>query len=121
MNDDEILVVRTEDVEARIVVLTASGELDRDSVKFLTVAADEALGRGRDRVVLDVGRVTFCDSSGLSFVVGLHRRTAATGGVLRVACAQGIVLTALQISNLDRLLHLDPTLEAAMRAVRAGE
>ncbi|WP_305785352.1 STAS domain-containing protein [Symbioplanes lichenis] len=120
MNDD-ILVVRTEDAEARIVVLTASGELDRDTVKSLAVAADDALGRGRDRIVLDVGRVTFCDSSGLSLIVGLHRRAAASGGVLRVACAQGIVLTALQISNLDRLLYLDPTLEAALHAVRSGE
>jgi len=58
------------------VVVVAEGELDLGSVELLRDALRGPDGRG-DTVVLDLRKLTFIDSSGLSLVVGEHQRARA--------------------------------------------
>jgi|tagenome__1003787_1003787.scaffolds.fasta_scaffold17603047_2 anti-sigma B factor antagonist len=104
---------------ATLTVLHASGEIDRDSVPVLVDAAEDALDDGADRLVVDLAAVTFCDSSGLSVFVQLHRRAAARGGSFALAAVQPPVRMVLQATNLDRLLEVHPTVDEAVRAGRA--
>jgi len=116
---DEILTVTAEDLPGPVTVLTAAGEIDHDSRDLLGDAADEALQRRGVRLVIDLSAVTFCDSGGLSLFIELHRRVSDRGGSLCLASAQAAVLTVLQVANLDRLLDLHPTVDAAVRAAQA--
>jgi len=107
MNDEQLRVT-TERIDDRVTVLTVTGELDRDSVPVLDAAADAALTAGAVRLVLDLGPLTFCDSSGLRLLVELHKRTD-----LRLAGARPPVDTVIHVVNLDRMLALHPTVAEA--------
>ncbi len=109
----QILDVRTRDIAQRACVLSAAGELDHDSCALLLAVVDEAVARGRVRLVVDLTEVTFCDSGGLSAFIDTHRLTGARGGWLRLAAAQPRVLAVLQATNLDRYLSLHATVGEA--------
>jgi anti-anti-sigma factor len=113
MMDELTLTVTTHDLAESMARLQAVGEIDRDSRDLLHDAAAKALTRGRNRLIMDLSEVTFCDSSGLSVFVQVHRETTAQGGWLRLAAVQPMVLTTLQVTNLDRLIEMHPTVEDA--------
>lgn len=111
-----ILKVTADRPTATLTVLRASGEIDRDSVPVLVDAAEDALDSGVNRLVVDLTEVTFCDSSGLSLFVRLHRRATARGGSFALAVVQPPVWMVLRATNLDRLLEVHPTVDEAVRA-----
>jgi anti-sigma B factor antagonist len=113
---EQLLTVTTTASGGQVAVLSAAGEIDHDSRLVLGDAADAALQEGRNRLVVDLTRVTFCDSGGLSLLVDLHKRTAALGGQLRLAGVQPAVTAVLLATNLDRLLPVNRTAEEAVDA-----
>jgi anti-anti-sigma factor len=82
----DVLSVATTEVGPDVAVLAATGDIDFGSHQVLRSAATAALERDRVRLVIDVGEVRICDSSGLSLFVDLHRQTTARGGWFRLAC-----------------------------------
>jgi anti-sigma B factor antagonist len=111
-----ILTATVAELAPPVALITARGELDADTQVELRGAALTAVHRGRTRLVVDLTAVTFCDSAGLSLFVDLHRVTRERDGWLRLAGANGITLAVLKATNLDRLLSLHPTAEAALAA-----
>ncbi|HEX8630136.1 MAG TPA: STAS domain-containing protein, partial [Catenuloplanes sp.] len=78
--------------------------------------ADRLLGAGATRLLLDLGAVGFCDSTGLGALVRLHRRTEASGGWLRLAGPGPDLRRMLAVTNLDRLLAVYATVPDAAAA-----
>jgi anti-anti-sigma factor len=113
---DNILTVTGHDLPDSTIVLTLAGEIDRDSSKDLREAADQAVRRGRRHLILDLTKVTFCDSSGLSLFIDLHRQAGAGGGWLRLAGARPELRSMLRVTRLDQLFALYDTVEAATEA-----
>ncbi|MEU4422094.1 STAS domain-containing protein [Actinoplanes sp. NPDC024001] len=109
----DILTVTVVDGDGAGAVITATGEIDRDSRGDLRDAAENTLSRGRHQLILDLAAVTFCDSSGLSLFVDLHRQTEARDGWLRLAAASPDLRSMLAVTHLDRLLAVYDTVEAA--------
>lgn len=68
---------------------------------------------GDDRLVIDLQRVTYMDSSGLGAIVALLKRVGRTGH-LRLANVQGPVARLLTMTRLDRVLDLYESVEAAL-------
>jgi anti-sigma B factor antagonist len=112
---DHFLTVTTVERDG-VVVLAATGEIDRESRDVLGDAAGTATGEGL--LVIDLTGVTFCDSSGLSLFVELHRKARVSGGELRLAGLQDMVATVVRATNLDRLLLLHPSVDDAVAAAR---
>ncbi|WP_106124966.1 STAS domain-containing protein [Pseudosporangium ferrugineum] len=99
-----MLRVTTHDRPGGVRVLCLSGEIDHDSVEALRAAVEQALAEGRDRLVVELSTVAFCDSAGLSLFVEAHRRTAAAGGWFRLAAPTGAVRYVLDATNLGDYL-----------------
>ncbi|MEU0948154.1 STAS domain-containing protein [Streptomyces canus] len=109
-------VVRT-DADG-ITVLGLDGEIDHQSVGGLTRAlarADAAVGR---RVVIDLSRVTFMDSSGVNALIAAFQAAGAAGGWLRLVVVRGAVLRTLQLVGLDTVIPFHETLEDALASPR---
>jgi anti-sigma B factor antagonist len=111
-----ILTATVAELAPPVALITAEGELDADSQVELRGVAMTEVHRGRTRLVVDLTAVTFCDSAGLSLFVDLHRATRERGGWLRLAGANGVPLIVLRATNLDQVLSLHPTAEAALAA-----
>jgi anti-anti-sigma factor len=65
-------------------VLVLAGELDIASAPTLERAIEELDAEGAQRVVIDLGGVTFMDSTGLRALLLAHQRTSGDGHQLRL-------------------------------------
>jgi anti-sigma B factor antagonist len=61
------------------VVVALSGELDLVSADVLEHEVAGLHAAGHDRVVVDLHRIEFIDSTGLRTLIGLHRTAERTG------------------------------------------
>jgi anti-sigma B factor antagonist len=94
-------------------VVTIRGELGIAAVPALREQLLILLASGAHRIVVDLSRVTFCDSSGLAVLVGAGRRAGLLGGVLRLAAAPPLVLTVLRLTGLAAHFETFATVPAA--------
>ncbi|GAT67323.1 anti-sigma-factor antagonist [Planomonospora sphaerica] len=93
-------------------LITLDGELDRLSAGRLGESLDQVLACGRVHLVIDVGALTFCDSSGLWTLISCQRQATAVGGSVRLAGAHGVVRRLLEITRLTDLFPHDDVVPA---------
>jgi anti-sigma B factor antagonist len=87
------------------VVLRVGGELDLGTVDQLRAAAGRFLRPGA-RLTLDLSGVTFCDSTGLSALVSIHKQARAAGGELVLVDPVARIMHLFTITGLVRVLHI---------------
>ena len=83
--------------------------------------ADCRVEQGAARLVVDLGGVTFIDSSALGVLVGGARRSAERGTELMIVCPVGSVSRILQITGLSRAFAVYATREEALGAGTHGK
>jgi anti-anti-sigma factor len=81
--------------------LKLSGELDLASVSTLEKAVDATLAEGVRQLVLDLGDVSFVDSSGLRLFIVLSQRAGAEGWKLSMTRPQEQAMTVFVVSGLE--------------------
>ncbi|SDK17843.1 anti-anti-sigma factor [Catalinimonas alkaloidigena] len=72
---------------------------------------------GYKNIILDLSRVRYADSSGLSSILTGDRLCKDAGGVFILSSLNDHVLKLIRISQLDTVLNLIPTTEEAVDAV----
>lgn len=94
-----------EDRELRIAL---SGEVDHHRARGLMEGIDREIDmRLPSRVALDLGGVTFMDSSGIAVLLRAYRRMAELGGALTVANVPPQALKVLRAAGLDRIIRFE--------------
>lgn len=96
-----------------IRVLSLSGEIDHHSGVILQQALDE-VDTTLPRVVLDLRRVSFMDSSGINILLGAHHTLAEAGGWLRLAAPGSAVKRTLGIVGVETIIDCHDTLRQAL-------
>ena len=80
------------------------GELDHHTAAPVRQQIDAAALAGRcNRLILDLSRLSFMDSSGVGLIMGRYRMITAAGGTLRVENAPPRVEQMMQMAGLNRL------------------
>src|SRR5437588_10109613 len=105
----QISTVQAQDV----TVVAPSGRLDMASAPSLRSEFQQLVESGVTRIVVDLGEVPFMDSTGVGTIIGGLKLARAAGGNLRIARPQGAIQLVLSLSNLEKVLHPYPTIEAA--------
>lgn len=100
-----------------VTVVAPTGELDMASAPRLRQELMALASAGRTAVVLDLAGVDFMDSTGLGVILGALKRLRAAGGDLTLARAEPQVAKVFEITRLDDILTLHPTIDAAVVAV----
>ena len=67
-----------------------------------------------NKLVFDLSKVEYCDSSGLSSILLAFRILQSRGGKIRIASPQKSVRTLIKISQLDKILPVSETVEEAI-------
>jgi anti-sigma B factor antagonist len=106
--------------EARgLPVVSAPDEVDVSNAGQLRSAL-LAAAAGHPTIVIDLSATQFCDSSGLSVLVGALRRAMAEGGEVRLVARTPGVLRILGITGVGSLFALYTSLEEALAPGRPG-
>lgn len=89
------------------LIARISGELDLVIADKFRTAVDQALDRGNcSKLILDLSRVTFIDSSGLGVILGRYKRLTPQGGVMAIVAPQPQVEKILEFSGIKRIIKL---------------
>ncbi|WP_317443858.1 STAS domain-containing protein [Streptomyces collinus] len=96
-----------------IHVLTVIGEIDHETGDTFRQALDVP-DAPRPRVVVDLGLVTFMDSSGINVLLTAHRALSDAGGWLRLARPDQSVRRVLHLVGIDTVIECHETLRQAL-------
>jgi anti-sigma B factor antagonist len=107
--DFEVTVQRS----SGTAVVQPTGELDLESAQTLGDVL-RGLEPPCDRVILDLSRLKFIDSTGLRLAVSEHRRAELDGFDFVVAGATEPVLRVLRVTGLDVMLPMAPDVVSAL-------
>jgi anti-sigma B factor antagonist len=97
------------DPDPRTAVLHPTGRLNMVAAPAFKALLEETVASGQTRIVVDLGQVSFIDSSGLGALISGLKATRQAGGDLRLAVVPEQVLTVLRLTNLDRVLRVHHT------------
>ena len=106
-----------------VVVLVAGGELDYAASPQFRERIAEAIAADK-RLVVDLSRATFIDSTAIGALVGaVMRLREHDGGSLAVVCSEDNVqvLRTFGIAGVTGLISVYPSCEAALLALAAGD
>ncbi|GLY38525.1 anti-sigma factor antagonist [Amycolatopsis sp. NBRC 101858] len=109
----EFRIARTE--QSGAIVVEVAGDVDTTTAPALVQAAAEVLAAGPRLLVVDLTRVDFLASPGLTALLTIHR-DAGPGTVVRIVAAGRATLRPIQLTGLEASLSLFPTREAALTA-----
>jgi len=112
VDDFGIETVRDE----RHAVVLVVGELDAATAPRLREELVALCEEGIDRIVLDCRRLDFVDSFGLGVIVAAKKRLSQQGNALCLVAGeeQRTLRRLLEITGLDRLLPVHPTVAEAV-------
>jgi anti-anti-sigma factor len=99
-------------------VVRLQGALDVAAAPALRERLIGLLHPGTRLLVLDLSRVSFCDSAGLAVLIGAQRRARVLGIVMRLAAPSVPVAKLLRFTGLDRSLTICPDLRGALAVER---
>lgn len=106
--------------ESGVAVVSATGKrLDASIAPAFKQAVVALVAAGDQRLVLDMGRVEFLDSSGLGAMVSILKAMGGRGA-LAVCNARGAVLSLFQLTRMDKVFLILPARDEAVRRVAAG-
>jgi anti-sigma B factor antagonist len=87
-------------------VVTPVGQLDMDTAPRLHAALHQLRVRSVNRIVVDLRKVTYCDSTGLSALALARNYCAEAGGYLRLAVLSPLVLQLLAAVGIGRTVPI---------------
>ncbi|WP_299529805.1 STAS domain-containing protein [uncultured Streptomyces sp.] len=100
-----------------LAVLAVGGEIDLETAPALRDEALVLIREGHTQLVLDLGEVFFCDSSGLNALIGILRCAKAAGGSLTLAAVPDRVTRMLAVTGVAAVIASYPDADAAMTAL----
>lgn len=104
------------------VIVSVKGDVDSSNVGELSAQLTTALGLASTHpvraVVIDLQAVEFFGSAALNAVLDCHEGAKAAGTAVRLVADHDQVLRPIQVTELDRVFDIYPTLSAALQRRR---
>jgi anti-sigma B factor antagonist len=108
------LLVDSSPVEDGIAIVKLQGEADLHTSPILREALSEAIERVPHTLVVDLTGVTFIDSMMLGVMLSATRQARPQGTELRIVVDDRHVRRIFELTLLDRVMKLYPSVDAAM-------
>ena len=94
------------------LVVRVGGEIDHHSAVAVRVGVDEKIAVERPgRVLLELSRVDFMDSSGLGLIMGRYALVQKYGGNFAVLDPSPAVLKIIRLAGMERMITILKTKE----------
>jgi anti-sigma B factor antagonist len=103
-------------------VFELTGSLDIATSPTVRATLTSASERGDHKLIVDLTKVDFLDSTGLGALIGGQRRAKEFDGEIRLVAKEGQILRLLRITGLLKVFAVYPTLDDAVKdGVRVGD
>lgn len=109
-NKRDPLEIEVQQSKSRTLVMIA-GELDASTASYLYDALSDLELADAHNVVLDLAKVTFMDSTGLSVIVTEHKRLNHVNGTLTIFSPPSSIRRLFEITGLTATLDIVPANE----------
>src|SRR5216684_8983130 len=96
-------------------VLALDGEIDLHVSPGIAESLCLMTEKRPKRLVVDLSRVTYVDSSGLAVLIEGMQNVEKYGGKFALAGLQETVCSIFEIARLDQVFQIFPTVEAALQ------
>ncbi len=104
----------------RANVLPLEGDIDLHVSPVVTESLNAMIKKKPERIVIDLSRVTYIDSSGLAALILAMQEVEAYGGKFFLSGLQETLRLIFETSRLDRTFRIFPDVDAALAASEAG-
>lgn len=104
----------------QVSVVEVAGEVDLHSGQQLAEELEELLDQGKDKIAVDLARVTYLDSSGLKILLNAQQRAAGCGGGLVLVGTSDRALKVVKLTGLANQLPTFQTVDEASSALGGG-
>ncbi|MFI2644245.1 STAS domain-containing protein [Streptomyces sp. NPDC018610] len=104
-----------------LAIATVAGDVDMHTADTLRRDASMIIEQGCPHLVLDLSQVGFCDSAGLSALIGLWHTAQAQGGELGLANVPDRLMRMLTLTGVDTILPVHATTSEAVTTMIADK
>jgi anti-sigma B factor antagonist len=92
-----------------VAVVDVEGEVDIYSAPQFKEVLLKGIEEGASRIIVDLAKVTFIDSTALGVLVSGAKRVRPQNGTLDIVCADDNITRIFEITGLDRIFGIYPT------------
>ena len=110
-------VLTEESIDEDRHVLAIAGEIDLFTAPEMKAALLGAIDAGKTRIVVDLSRTTFLDSTALGVLIGAIKRLRSRDGALTIVNTEATIAKTFEITGLDQIFTITDTREAAIAAL----
>src|ERR687893_1846282 len=111
--------IKDEESDAQTHVIELGGEVDLYTAPEFKERMIELIEAGKKRIVVDLSKATFIDSTTLGVLVGGVKRLRPVGGSLSLVCTDQNITKIFEITGLDRVFPIHKSRDEAL-ANRGG-
>lgn len=97
-------------------VLPLEGEIDLHVSPRISASLGAMIDEKPDKLVVDLSKVSYIDSSGLAVLIESMQEVEAYGGEFALAGLQEKVRPIFEIARLDQVFRIFPDVDAALAA-----
>ena len=107
------MAVKTESKNG-LMVCHVDGDIDINCSPDLKKVFDKLISQKAPKIVIELSKVTYIDSSGLATLVGILKNMRSYGGKMRLAGMSPKVKSLFEITKLDKLFEIMASEEEAI-------
>ena len=119
-DDTQPFSVEDEEIDATTHVIDVAGEVDLYSAPELKERVLSAIDAGKTRIVVDLSKTTFIDSTTLGVLVGGVKRLRTNDGELSLVCSDRNITKIFEITGLDRVFTIYSTRDEAVDQLKTS-
>jgi anti-sigma B factor antagonist len=97
-------------------VLPLEGEIDLHVSPRIAVSLAQLIEKKPAKLIVDLSRVSYVDSSGLAVLIEGMQGVEEYGGVFAIAGMQETVRSIFEIARLDQVFRIFPDVDSALAA-----
>ena len=116
MAKNPLQIEQTEPVPGTIVVCASGAILLGPGSQCIEGLVRDGLGAGKRIFLFDLTAVTKIDSTGIGRFIAAYNMILKGNGELRIVCGPGLVLKSFQVTRLDSVFPIFPSLSVAMES-----
>jgi anti-sigma B factor antagonist len=104
----------------KIEAIEVDGEIDIHTAPRVDEAVNRAIDADCRRLILDLDRVSYIDSSGLVVLINTFKRMQVKNGKVVFVCSNPHILKVLELTGLSQVMTIFKTQDAATASFEPG-